>query len=529
MAIKLSDSNIGKDVQNLGQQIELASKAAQTQAPDAPAPVPGDMFTAGGMTSATEIVEKKAAELKAKLDEVRGMLGATAVEILMQTLPAAAVKALEALNPDLPVKPGESVYLAYKTKMRELMALEMEVQAANREFRGGLSRWAWGPNDSHEGPHLKDEGHILTNFQQGYSAAQIKAVRPSDTMWDYHVDLAQKEVDGYNASMRKLWPDVPNAYLLRNTDGKTGGDLTIGQYFKTFYGKGGHSSQPVKDPSLPDPSLAAFRAQFPGYTALQKQVLALKQYVREKALPTPEDVAVLRADALDAKKTSMQDLYREVAKAIGELDSFAESNQIKRETTKAATNTKIDSKSESLSITDHRMYGVKFANDRTYAMGESHTQIDSATTTEQLNVLAREYLIELSAPLERLPYKDIKGSNFLTPTDRDIFAEKLLTARRIYEAMLVREPDSAYTLALKVWMEDSTFAFKTKETGRNEWNVDTKNVGTLHMSNLRQDLLGFAKSGFYPAERVAFLQEEMSLGLAAPKSKLGGIRSLSEI
>lgn len=91
MSIKLSDSSIGKDVQVLGQQIELASKAAQTQAPEALAPVPGDMFTAGGLTSLAEIVEKKAVELKAKLDEVRGMLGATAVEILMQTLPAAAV------------------------------------------------------------------------------------------------------------------------------------------------------------------------------------------------------------------------------------------------------------------------------------------------------------------------------------------------------------------------------------------------------------------------------------------------------
>lgn len=528
MSIKLSDSSIGKDVQVLGQQIELASKAAQTQAPEALAPVPGDMFTAGGMTSLAEIVEKKAVELKAKLDEVRGMLGATAVEILMQTLPAAAVKALEALNADLPVKPGESVYLAYKTKMRELMALEMEVQAAHKHFRGGINEWAWGSQDSRDGPTLKEQGQVLSALQHGSTPAQLKAQSGAGSMGAYYVDKAQQTVDHYNTGLLKLWPDAPKAYLIRNTDGKTGGDLTVDRYFKIFYGNSRYSNAP-KDTTLPDASLEAFRAQYPGYVALQKQVVALKQHVRAKALPTPEDVAVLRADALDPKKTSMQDLYREVAKAIGELDSFAESNQIKRETTKKTTKTTIDTYSEGSSSSEHRVHGVKVGSDFSSSSAESHTQIDSVTTMEQLNVLAREYVVELSAPFERLPYKDIKGSNFLTPTDRDIFAEKLLTTRRIYEAMLVREPDSAYTLALKVWMEDSTFGFKTKETDRDGWRTETKSVGTLHMSNLRQDLLAFAKSGFYPAERVAFLQEEMSLGLAAPKSKLGGVRSLSEI
>lgn len=521
--MKITDTKIGQSVVTLGQQIEQAAKV-ENKSPAQVASQAQDVHAGIGKLD----VDALALELKAKLDEVRGMLGSTAVESLMAALPEAALAALQKVQPNLPLEPGESALVVYKEKLAQLMALEMKVQAAQDIIYSGIKKWAWGPQDSHKGAHLKEEeGRILEYLHDGHSLQNVRNAQNASTMWQYYTDKAPEEVAGYNKRLQEAFPGIPEDYLLKDpTGGGAPGKLHIRDFFKMIYGGHGGYGGPTKLASGACSDLETLRSLWAGYPELQKEVVALRNHIKSAGFPTPEDIAVLKAEALD-KDTSLKDLHREATALIAEIESFTISSRTKREILEEQGESTTKTKGSHSSVSRTSQRGTPQSQTFVSGTSESTSTTKHHSTSEVLNLEAREYVVLVSPELNRLKLKDLEKYNHVSPTESHLMMERLLTIRRLYEAMLVREPDSEHTLALKGWMEESKFTFKTQEA-KSDWQIGYPEIGTLRMPTLRQDLLGFADKGRYDKDRVPILKDEIALGVAKPKSSLS-IKSLSSI
>ena len=104
-------------------------------------------------------------------------------------------------------------------------------------------------------------------------------------------------------------------------------------------------------------------------------------------------------------------------------------------------------------------------------------------------------------------------------------ADRLLSARRVYEAMRAREPDSPYTLALKDWMEESVVKVSTQQQGDHVSHAVP--VESLQLGNLRTDLLRWGTAGLVSPELIEVVREELAIG--SPTGSGQRLRSLNSL
>jgi hypothetical protein len=528
MAIKLTDVHF-PGVVDLGKEI---SEAVEQKRADADKGGEISQDEMGRIIASSESIRALASDLKAKLDEVRGELGSAAVDLLMKKLPENALSALKNLQGDLPIQPGESALLVYHKKMDELMQMETRIHDARSTLYDGLGAWAWrNYQEASEGPHLNDRGQALRHLQ-GQSVDYLKKMSqdPLRSLTMVNAGENQWYVEKHNERLKEAWPQIPAKYLVKDPQGKGPGTLLVDQYLKMVCGTDGSTRSSRKTLTETSPSnlkwdLETLRAEWPAYVKLAKEAAQLKEHIRQQGLPSPEEVAVLKAQALSSD-TPIAELHRELSALIAEIETFTLLGGIKREALKHESTTEGHSLSIGDSISRASQNGSPKGEVWSSSSEESYSTSHTEGTSEVLNFQARQYDVLVTPPFEKLSYAGIKDKNYVTGIEAQLLAERLLTARRLYEAMLVREPNSPFTRAVKGWMEESKFTFAEIHPGKNKWSHNEPvQVGSLHAANLRQDLLSFS---LYPEDRRPLLREELKLGVPRPMGTLN-ITSLSQI
>ena len=491
--MKISDTIPGKAIVQLAGQIATAKTApAQTRAPaQASAPAPLDL-------------QRATQELKGKLDQLRTMLGQAAVNQLMAELPAAALSALKDLSPALPILPGQSPYLAYKEKAGQLLAYESTIRARHAGISEALSKVI---NHYEEEP--RGHGVEAVRAAQGMKSPDDVKLLLDQEGWLGHkstpeergawLGAADKQINAANAAMTKAWPEIPSSLLLKGALGAGPGLGTLDEL------SGGR----IRQFETLKVDLGMLRAADPGYIQLQKDVMALEGHLGKTAFPTPDQIMDLKAEIL-SDQVSVKELHSEATRMIAEIEGMTDASQIKRESlANSASGT-------ARNQTDTVNQGVVFT---TRSTTSSSSSVDLKGTSQTLNMAARDYAVQESPSLadmrERRP---VQGHNTITSLETSILLERLLATRRVYEGMLVREPDSAYTNALRGWMEESTFKINGASSD-----------STVKMGDLRADILMAAEQGHYPKDRLDIVREELGLGPARPNGKLAGLKPLSSL
>jgi hypothetical protein len=432
--------------------------------------------------------------LKSELDALRLQLGQSAVDKLVAELPAQALLGLRAISGDLPVRPGESAYLAYKRKWSELVAKEglaHKVASAIIEVReklhynDGCAEFSSLQSAPSIEAHLEriNEGRGDGGFfSLKPERIPRKAVEAAAARWN-------RTVDQLNQKILSVWPEAVPERLLAGAFGHGPGKQSVDGYARASY----HA-----DPEL----LPSLRSEIAGYAELQKEVLVLEQHLRSKAMMSDPEVVALRAALTgpEASSIPMSALYDKVKSTIDEIAGLRTDSEIKRETLENRASGSSSASSAERTVST----GILGLQKTSRTVSGSSGHFESSGQSEVLNLEATHYTIVETPAFDQLDASRL-APNHASRFEVSLLLDRLLTARRIYEGMCSRDRDDPHVAALKHWMEESAFTISA---------ADPTASATFTMGDLRQDILRLAKQGRYPRERVGMIGEEIALGPA---------------
>ncbi len=485
--MKIVETRIGAEVLALARDVE---KSLAPSAGKAPTPAPaGDAYASGGTRGAVQRFEQK-------LAEVKSLLGAEAVELLMADLPQAAVQALKTSESALPVAPGQSPYRAYTSKMAELNHKESVVQRFFAVYHHMDKHTALGQAyNGYRG--YSDPYLIIENMQRGGDGRvedqhERNCGRPGRLVSDYDIEGSLKALKTLRKDLLEAWPEAPEAFLPADENGK-GGALLMRHLWNRE--KAGATAEKA-------------RAAFPGYAELVKDTTILKAAVEKAAVQDNQAVLALQARALSGECTPT-DLLKEAMAAIADAEALLTDGEVKRETVNHASKTRSESYGET-----RVPAGGGFTVPTSFSYGQTHGSTEG--WREELNMKGRQYTGQI---FTYVPGKtDGRVQSSLEGT---LLVERLLAARRLYEAIVALAPQSSEARTLTDWMEHSTVELEVTKRG---WQGDK---ATLRLSSLRQDL-DAAKLPFVTATQVEAVRAELERGPAKAPSKLG-VSSLRDL
>ncbi len=509
--MKITDTRIGQQALRIGESIAqkvegtpTTAEVGQTSAPKGPQ----DTF------EQQQAIAGETKELARLLEQVNTMIGPEAVRELRNALPQAALAALEGTQSPLPLVPGKGVYASYRAKLEQLLQLEGAARNFNSAASSAInysvysSRYSTGCNPVHE---MKA---AIAQLMAGTPLGQVRVEdiherncgRPGQAVRLSDLQRYIKDIHSINETVTKAWTfgPVPPQLLLRDEYGRGPGTGRIDQL-----GYGSHL-----------PPLSELRTMIPGYTQVLKDVLQLRDALKDRAFPGADEIKAAKAQLMN-KELSIGEMHHEITSLLQEVQGMANASEIKRETLKGTH--KSTSSSAGESFNRDPAFGLKLNAVESYSVSQSA----GSNTSQQLNLEARAFEFVVVPNLEGATYGQVEKSNFLTPVESGVAIEKLLRATRIFEAMVALEPNAPETLALRMFMEESTFTFKAVNDGSHT----TKGLGngSLKMADLRADLLKVKDAGLYPADRYDIIKDELQSGPPRPPSKLAGSRSLSEL
>lgn len=407
--------------------------------------------------------------LGVELDKLRATLGSRAVERLIAELPGAAVDALKAAKPDMPVEPGRSPLAAYREGHRKLVALEVEVVrrldavVPNHIFHGGGV--ARDPRKLHR------PGIALSQLQTMSSADELleSPFKLSGAKAEMRESLARKTLEVVNQQLRGLRPDIPDTELCAGPYGEGPGTRTLSDCLEFLWN---HRDREM------------IRTLVPGYGEAQRALIGLQDYLRREGVSGIDDVIRLK-DELSSDKATMYDLYHEALGLVRQTLGMGGGAGM------------IDS--------SHPQPGAEATDDRVHEdVYRPPATTYRAVVSPDPEEVTKQYLLHYGEQLE--------SKNTISRAEVPILADRLLTIRRIYEAMATREPSSSYTKALESWAVESTVIFG-----------EHPNAPTVSMGNLRQDLVNNQAAFDLPNAMIDILRDELALGLPNPKTHLSAL------
>lgn len=462
--------------------------------------------------------------LKKSVDQVRLLLGQKAVDKLMTELPAAAVKALKDVQGDLPVEAGQSPFLTFKQKRAQLVKKELEARdTINRFQRSGVFGsydGVWNP----EKRTLHSDGNNLKALQNFSDRAAMVAANPNSTSqdqlrWEGSARKAKQRLDD---GLRLLDPSRPAE------------DFVVGLYGA---GPGKRAIMDVVHDLSRMATLESQRTRVEGYAQLAREVGQLERHLAQAGVANEDQVMALKAEMF-ADSVPVEKLHKQVITLLGELvgvdgsGGMTDSSTIKKEIARGTHQSVQQTSGSSYGSTrNYDAYGTPSGSSYTSTSHDGRTVTKGSSTQEILRPEARTYTVIVAPDVQNTTDRvaeHLSGHNAISKTELTIFADRLLAARRIYEAMVMREPDSPYTAALKSWMEETDFAIK--EVSADQYGGPTsRDLTGLSMGDLRPRLLEWNKLGRYPDAATAVVKEELALGPARKEAGLSSLSSLSSL
>ena len=492
--MKLSAYPIAKRAVELAAELarpELA-KAPETASASAPPPTGGASIDA----------------LKLELDRIRGVLGQRAVDRLVAELPAAVIDALRETRPELPIELGQSPYLAYKAKLVELRELEGRALELSEKAK-------YEPVLS---THFCENLKVLSEMRdrEALAAANPKATESQLVTWERS---ARADHERVNEALENYFPGLPPEQRCKGLYGAGPGLASLAEVLARITGM---------------QSKGAARASLPSYAGLCKDIAALEAHLKQHALHTADQVIELKAELADPA-VSMRTMYDDVLRLLEETVGFggssgmAASSALRRD--ELRTRVETTSESEHSASGTSRTYnaaGWQTSSTSSNSSGSSSVHSVGEIAQQILRPAARQYEVVVAPPVgacNRQILKELRPLNTISRLELSILVDRLLSARRIYEAMRAREPDSPYTLALKDWMEESLVNVSTYRQGA--YSAEHVPVESLELGNLRTGLLRWGTAELVSPELIEVVREELALG--SPTGSAERLRSLSSL
>lgn len=508
--MKITDTRIGQQALRIGESIaqKVEGTPTTTQVGQANAPKgPQDTF------EQQQAVAGETKELARLLEQVNTMIGPEAVRELKNALPKAALDALEGTQSPLPLVPGKGVYASYRAKLEQLLQLEGAARGVSTAASSAIGYSVFSSRYSTDCNPVHEMKGAIAQLMAGTPLAQVRVEdiherncgRPGRAVSQSDLQRYIKDIHHINESITKAWTfgPVPPQLLLRDELGRGPGTGRVDQL-----GYGSHM-----------PKLAELRTMIPGYPQLLKDVLQLRDALKDKAFPSAAEIATSKAQLMN-KELTIGEMHQEITSLLQEVQGMANASEIKRETLKGTHKSTTVSAGESFSRDP--AFGLKLNAVETGGV----SQTAGSSTSQQLNLDARSFEFVVVPSLEGTTLAQVEKSNFLTPVESGVAIEKLLRATRIYEAMVALEPNAPETKALRMFMDESTCTFKAVN---DDYSTKGLGNGSLKMADLRADLLKLKDAGLYPADRYGIIKDELQSGPPRPPSKLAGSRSLSEL
>ncbi len=481
--------------------VELAAQLARPELTRAPETVAGS--SALPPTSSAPIDA-----LKLELDRIRGALGQRAVDRLVAELPQAVIAALREIRPELPIEPGQSPYLAYKTKLGELRELELRAQELSEKAK-------YEPVLS---THFCENLKVLSELKdrEALKAANPQASESQILTWERS---AIADHERLNRALEGYFPGLPPEQLCQGPYGAGPGQASVADVLARIARL---------------QSKGSARATLPNYAAVCKDIAALEAHLKQHALHTPDQVIELKAELADPA-ISIRTMYDDVLRLLEETVGFGGSSGMAASSTlrrdEVRTRVETTSESEHAASGTSRSYnaaGWQTSSTSSDSVGSSSSHSVREVAQEILRPAARQYEVVLAPPAgdcTRLVLSKLRPLNSVSRLEVSILADRLLSARRVYEAMRAREPDSPYTLALKDWMEESVVKVSTQQQGDHVSHAVP--VESLQLGNLRTDLLRWGTAGLVSPELIEVVREELAIG--SPTGSGQRLRSLNSL
>ncbi len=507
--MKITDTRIGQQALRIGESIAqkvegtpATAQAGQTAGPKGPQ----DTF------EQQQALAGEAKELARLLEQVNTMIGPEAVRELRNALPRAALDALAGTQSALPLVPGKGVYASYRAKLEQLLQLEGAARNVSQTAGAVIGASVFSSRYSTDCNPVHEMKGAIAQLMAGTPLAQVRVEdiherncgRPGRAVSQSDLQRDIRDIHYINENITKAWTfgPVPPQLLLRDEYGRGPGTGRVDQL-----GYGTHM-----------PKLSELRTMIPGYPQVLKDVIQLRDALKDKAFPSADEIKAAKGQLMN-KELSVAEMHQEVTSLLQEVQGMANASEIKRETLKGTHKSTSGSAGESFNRDP--AFGLKLNATESYSV----SQTSGSNTSQQLNLEARSFEFVVVPSLEGATFAQVEKSNFLTPVESGVAIEKLLRATRIYEAMVALEPNAPETVALRMFMDESTFPFKAV----NDYTTKALGNGSLKMADLRADLLKLKDTGLYPAERYGIIKDELQQGPPRPPSKLAGSRSLSEL
>lgn len=499
--MKLSAYPIAQRAVELAAQLARPALGSTSEASGAASAVAG---SSAPPTSSAASIDA----LKLELDRIRGVLGQRAVDRLVAELPQAVVDALREIRPELPIEPGQSPYLAYKAKLVELRELEL----------GALELSEKAKYEPVLSTHFCENLKVLSGLKDREA---LKAANPqaSESQLETWERSARADHERVNDALEDYFPGLPPEQLCKGPYGAGPGLVSVADALARIARL---------------QSKGAARATFPNYAAVCKDVAALEAHLKQHALHTPDQVIELKAELADpavSMRTMFDDVFRLLEETVGFGGSsgMAASSTLRRD--ELRTRVETTSESEHAASGTSRSYnaaGWQTSSTSSDSVGSSRFHSVGEIAQEILRPAARQYEVVVAPPVgecSRFVLSKLRPLNSISRLEVSILADRLLSARRIYEAMRAREPDSPYTLALKDWMEESVVKVSTYRQGA--YSAEHVPVESLELGNLRTDLLRWGTAELVSPELIAVVREELAIG--RPAGSAGRLRSLNSL
>lgn len=519
--MKVKDTNLGRAALDTARRLEQAAETQQSHQTGATPAQPTEAKPADRYDGAGGSMKADAQELQGQLNELRRQFGQGAVDELIAEMPARALKALEALNPELPIKPGESPLQAHRSRVMEKIGIEKELDATMGAVRRVIEQHTWvGGNYNGRLANLE----ALQTWGSEEKYLEQHKDRPLDAQrWlKEGKDICQQ----MNAQLQAAMPGIPEKYLLKGPFGEGPGTRSVVDYFgkttaagnRESYDSGKYLDQ-RKDQFLKDLGNVA-RSLHPRAEDNARELAALRTHIEKKSHPDEKGLTALRTELMDANM-SIQDLHQEVIGLVSQVNAMATSSEIKRETLTGTHHSATLSSGHSSSHTEHRNRGGQVVgSESTGGFQESYSATSGSSTSQVLNVEARNYdftsMLRLDHSSSSMESR-MKGTT-LSGVEVGVLLDRLLAAQRIYEVMVAREPNHPLVAGLQMWMSESKFHI-TCEARDGFGNADLAN---FTMAQLRPTLIKAGDSGWYASDAAAVLKKEMQDG----PPRMSRVRSL---